>query len=75
MSKLDKTKESIGYLKVVFGIFIAIDVSLVAWLFKHSAELDDIKLILSSLAIVFITFAIIVVNKKILYKIDTLEEM
>ena len=75
MSKIDKTKESIGYLKVVFSIFIAIDVSLVAWLFQHSAQLNNIKLILGTLTTVLITFAIIVLNKKILEKIDTLEDM
>ncbi|MDQ7068924.1 MAG: hypothetical protein Q9M40_13695 [Sulfurimonas sp.] len=34
MAKIDEIKESIGYLKVVFSIMIAVDVSLVAWLYK-----------------------------------------
>ncbi len=32
MPKLDMLKEELGWLKVVFGIFIATNLSLMAWL-------------------------------------------
>ena len=35
MAKIDKLKENIGYLKLVFSILIAIDVSLIAWMYKN----------------------------------------
>ena len=35
MSKADRLKEEIGWLKVVFAILIAIDVSLVGWLAQN----------------------------------------
>jgi hypothetical protein len=35
MSRTDKLKEEIGWLKVVFGILVAIDISLVAWLAQN----------------------------------------
>ena len=31
MSKAEKLKEEIGWLKVVFGIFVATDISMTAW--------------------------------------------
>jgi hypothetical protein len=75
MGKMDKQKESIGYLKVIFSILVAIDVSLVAWIFKSSILLDSKQLILPSVIVLFITFSLIYVNKIILKKIDQLEEM
>ena len=35
MSKAEKFKEEIGWLKVVFGILVAIDVSMIAWLAQN----------------------------------------
>ncbi len=34
MAKLDEVKEFIGFLKVIFVTLIAIDTSLIAWIFK-----------------------------------------
>lgn len=70
MRKLDKEKEIIGYLKVVFSILIAIDVSLVAWLYKNFDLLNTLEKLLTLCLIIVFTSSIIYVNKKILYKID-----
>ena len=35
MAKLDRLKEEIGWLKVVFGILVAIDASQVGWLAQN----------------------------------------
>ena len=75
MGKLDRAKEFIGYLKVVFGILVAIDVSITAWLFKHVETLETAKLVFSLLAVVAVTVAIVIVNRKILTKIDELEDL
>ena len=75
MGKMDKQKESIGYLKVIFSILVAIDVSLVAWIFKSSILLENKQLIFPSVIVLFITFSLVYVNKIILKKIDQLEEM
>ncbi len=45
MGKIDKIKESIGYLKVIFSILVAIDVSLVAWVFKNSNTIEDSQML------------------------------
>ena len=75
MAKIDKIKELIGYLKVVLGILIAIDVSIVGWLFKNEENLSNLKIALSSFAVIIVTLGAIIVNKKILYEIDKLEEL
>ncbi len=75
MGKIDKQKEIIGYLKVIFSILVAIDVSLVAWIFKNSDILEGKILIIPSIIVLLITIALIVANKAILNKIDNLEDM
>jgi len=75
MGKIDKQKEAIGYLKVIFSILVAIDVSLVAWIFKNSDILEGIKLAVPSIIVLLITIALIFANKVILNKIDKLEDM
>jgi len=73
MAKIDKVKEFIGYLKVSFGILIAIDISIIGWLFKNEDQLSKVKIMLSIITIIITTIGIIVVNRKILQKIDELE--
>ncbi|BCD61830.1 hypothetical protein NitYY0826_C0693 [Nitratiruptor sp. YY08-26] len=42
MARIDKIKEFIGYLKVILGILVAIDISIIAWLFKNQEHLNQI---------------------------------
>ena len=75
MSKLDKQKEFIGYLKVIFSILVAIDISLIAWLFKNTDTISLFKNIIGLFITIFITYGIILTNRKILSKIDNLEDL
>lgn len=75
MSKTEKIKEQIGYLKVVFSLLIAIDVSIIAWLFKNSEAISNTKTVISLIVAILVAVAIIVINKKILKSIDELEEL
>ena len=54
---------------------VAIDVSVIGWVFKNQDILTLPKVLLSIIAIVVTTVGIIVVNKKILQMIDELEEL
>ncbi len=75
MAKIDKVKEFIGWLKVLFALFFGIDVSLIAFLFLHFDEnsvFRDILVVISLLLSLFIT---IFINVKILKEIDRLEEL
>jgi 4-hydroxybenzoate polyprenyltransferase len=73
MSKTDKIKEEIGWLKVIFSILVATDISLIAWLVKNYENADKTFLILCSIAIVMITCAVVWVNRIAYKKIDELE--
>ena len=42
MAKIDRLKEEIGWLKLVFGIFVAVDVSLVGWLVQNYASAKQV---------------------------------
>jgi len=77
MPKIDKIKEQIAWLKVVFGILSAIDVSLVGWLVNNydKADINSTKIYLGSAIAVLIAFVIIYVNKKAMKKIDELEDL
>lgn len=75
MGKIDKQKEYIGYLKVIFSILIAIDVSLVAWIFKNSISMTSLELMVPSIVVLLVTIGLVYANKTILQKIDQLEEM
>ena len=43
MAKLDEVKEFIGFLKVVFVTLVAVDTSLIAWIFKNHIISDKIS--------------------------------
>jgi len=75
MAKIDRVKELIGYLKVILGILVAIDISIIGWLFKYESDISIAKIILAVLAIAVLTIAIVLVNRGILRKIDELEDL
>ena len=74
MAKIDKIKEEISFLKMIFGILVAIDISIIGWLFSHQSH-NTANTILAIVAIFSATIGIVAVNKKILQKIDQLEEL
>ncbi|MEA1983415.1 MAG: hypothetical protein U9N39_07715 [Campylobacterota bacterium] len=75
MPKLDKLKEELGWLKVVFGVFIATDLSIIAWLVQKYETQSELLSIISGMAIIVITFAIVLVNKSAYKKIDEIGEL
>ena len=76
MSKVDKIKEQIGWLKVVFSILTATLISLAGFLVtSYDKGLEPLLIILTTMLILIILIAIIVVNKKAFKKMDELEEL
>ncbi|MDQ7060306.1 MAG: hypothetical protein Q9M43_03965 [Sulfurimonas sp.] len=75
MAQIDEIKESIGYLKVVFSIMIAINVSFIAWIYKNYNKFDLIDFILFLIISISITAGIIYVNRIILRKIRSLRNL
>ena len=75
MAKLDKLKEEIGWMKIIFAILTATDISIVAWLVQNYNETDTLKLVMSIILIVLITGVIVWVNKTAYRRIDELEDL
>ena len=73
MAKIDKEKEYIGFLKAIFIMLVAINSSLIAWLFKNSALNFHSSLVIIGISISSLTIILLV--KHILRKIDELEEI
>ena len=75
MPKLDKLKEELGWLKVVFSILIATNLSLIAW-FVQNYEKQKISLtLLNGIVIIVLTFMIFIVNRKAYKKIDEIGDI
>ena len=75
MAQIDKLKEEIGWLKVIFAILIATDISLVAWVIQNYGKANPGLLATAVIAAILITLIIIWINKAAYRKIDKLEEL
>ena len=75
MSKADKLKEEIGWLKVVFALLVATDISLIAWLAQKYATASLLLSVSCALAVVIVTGAVVWVNHTAYTKIDELENL
>lgn len=75
MSKNEKIREQIGWLKVVFGILSATLISLCGWLATKYNTADDFVTTITVLLIVFISLLIVFINKKAYSKMDELEDI
>ena len=64
MSRAEKIKEQIGWLKVAFGLLTVVIVSLVGYIATSYKIADPIMLIVALLLTVLLSFGVIVVNKK-----------
>ncbi len=74
MSRNEKIKEQIGWLKLLFAILSAIVVSLVGWIATHYKS-GDFNLYIALILVVIISFSLIDINKRAYRKMDELEEL
>jgi hypothetical protein len=75
MSQTERLKEEIGWLKLVFGGFIAVDVSLVAWLAQNYKATDTHLLVLAVAAIIAVTVVLVAVNRSAFKRMARLEDL
>ncbi|MEY8214630.1 MAG: hypothetical protein RPR97_09135 [Colwellia sp.] len=76
MSRIDVIKEKINYLKVWLGIFVVTLIGLIGWIVSNYEQSIWIgRLGFSFVAVIWLFFSIHVLNKKILEKINSLEEL
>ena len=52
MAKIDKLKEEIGWLKVIFAILIATDISLVAWVVQNYGKTGPLLLTVGTIGVI-----------------------
>ncbi len=75
MAKIDEIKEFIGFLKVVFVTLVAIDTSLIAWMFKNHILSDRISVYSIFGIILIITIIICFLFVLILKNIKNLKDL
>lgn len=75
MPQTDRIKEELGWLKVVFGVLVAIDVSLVAWLAQNFDMARTGMLVVALVVVTFLTGGIIWVNWVVYRRLEELEKL
>ena len=75
MAYIDKLKEEIGWLKVIFAILIATALSLAAWVIQNYGKANRFLTIGGAAAVLLIIVIIISINKIAYRKIDKLEDL
>jgi len=73
MARIDKLKEEIGWLKIMFGILTATDISLVAWLVQNYEKASQPFLVICAIVIFAVATIIVWINRSVYRKIDELE--
>jgi uncharacterized membrane protein YcjF (UPF0283 family) len=74
MSKADRFKEEIGWLKVVFALCVALDASLVAWLAQNFATANQVMVAIGCVGAIVLAVVVVFVNRRAYKRIDELEE-
>ena len=75
MSKADRLKEEIGWLKVAFAIAVALDASLVAWLAQNFATASPIIVGAALVAALVIAGVVVIINSRAYRRIEELENV
>lgn len=75
MSRAEGLKEEIGWLRILFGIFVATDVSLTAGLVQNAGHVPSLRVLACVFAIIGVTFVIIRIGRTAYRKIDELEDL
>ncbi len=75
MARIDKLKEEIGWLKIIFAILIATGISLVAWVIQNYGKTSLLLLIVGTIGVLLLTLVIIWINRVAYRKINESEEL
>jgi 4-hydroxybenzoate polyprenyltransferase len=75
MSKVDGIREELGWLKVVFAVLVAIDVSLVAWIAQNHSAANGVLVVVAIVAVAVLTAVVVWVNRVAYRKIRELANL
>ena len=73
MSRVERLREEIGWLRVVFGIAVVTDVSLIAWFVQNARHASSMLRLACIFTIIGVTLGIGWVSRIAYRKIDELE--
>jgi len=74
VAKIDRLKEEVGWLKVVFGVLVAIDASLLGWLAQNYSTGSRLLVLVASVVATAVTYAVVRVNRLAYRRIEELED-
>lgn len=74
MSKADRLKEDLAWLKLFFGAFLAVDVSVIAWLVQNYRQAETVIVVGAFIVIVVLTVGLVFVTRRAYKRIEQLEE-
>ena len=75
MAKIDRLKEEIGWLKVVFGVLVAIDATLLGWLAQNYASSGRLLVLAGTIATIVLSFVVVRINRLAYRRIEELEDV
>ena len=75
MGKIDKEKEEIAWIKFWIGVSVAAMMGLISWFVNNYDKANEVMLVLDIVAVVIISFLIVILNKTGLKKIKELEDL
>ena len=70
MSEIDKIKEELGWLKIVFGLLLVTNISLVGWIVRNIFNIHVLLLLTAIIIVALITWVIIIINQRAYEAID-----
>ena len=74
MAKIDRLKEEVGWFKLVFGLLVAIDVSLVGWLAQNYASASRVLVVGGVIATAVVTLGVVRVNRVAYHRMKEMED-
>ena len=63
MSKADRSKEKIGWLKVIFAVCVAVDASLIGWLARNYLHAGIVTVVVGIVGVIGLSIAIVYANR------------
>lgn len=75
MSKSERIKEELSWLRVVFSLLVVIDASLVAWIVQNFDTADSLLLFATVVLVVMISGGLIWVNRVVYRRLSQLEKL
>ena len=75
MAEIAEIKEELNYLKVWLGIIVLTTIGLVSWLINHYETTNELKTISAIVSIIFMTIAIVFIDRNIKRKIKSLKDI